>query len=101
MPAQVVWSLGSLADLTAIVSLIASDNPRAAERVASELKNRTRQLESFPKSGRDFDVTPRGEIRELVVPPYRIFYRLTEDREEVRIPRIWHAARGTPHLPPS
>jgi addiction module RelE/StbE family toxin len=99
MPAQVIWALSSLADLTAIVSLIAADNPAAAQRVAAQIRERTRQLESFPLSGPHYDFTPAGEVRELIIPPYRIFYRVTDDGKTVRILRIWHSARGTPDIP--
>ena len=100
MPAEVVWSFGSLAGLTAITSLIAADNPRAAQEVAAQIKARTRQLEQFPLSGRHFDRTPHGEIRELVVLPDRIFYLVREDRQRVSILRTWYTARGVPDLPP-
>jgi addiction module RelE/StbE family toxin len=98
MAAQVIWSLGSLADLTAIISLIAAENPPAAERVAASLRERVRQLDSFPLSGKHYDFTSRGEVRELVVPPYRVFYRLTDDQKILRILRVWHSARGLPEL---
>jgi len=98
MPAQVVWSVRSLADLTAIVAWIAADNPTAARRVADELRTRTRPLAHFPESDRFYDRHAIGDIREIVVAPYRIFYRLTDDAKTVRILRIWHAARGRPEL---
>lgn len=99
MPAQVIWGLGSLADLTAVVSLIAADNPAAAQRVSAAIRAATRQLEIFPLSGRHYDFTPAGEVRELIIRPYRIFYRVTADQKTVRILRIWHSARGLPDLP--
>jgi plasmid stabilization system protein ParE len=98
MPAQIVWALSGLADLTGIVSTISADNPREAQRVAEQLKTGTRQLGQFPLSGKHYDWTPRGEVREWVVPPYRIFYRLTDDQQVVRILRVWHAARGLPEF---
>jgi len=96
MPAQVVWSIRSLADLTAIIGWIAAENPSAAKRVGDELRLQTRQLENFPLSGRLYDRYAFGEVREIVVAPYRIFYRLTDDARTVRILRVWHAARGMP-----
>jgi toxin ParE1/3/4 len=99
MPAEIVWSPDSLDDVVQIVRHIGEQNPSAAEQVASHIRTRTRQLEQFPLSGRHYDMSPRGEIRELVVPPYRIFYRPTEDLRFVRILRVWHSARGMPELP--
>ena len=99
MSAHLVWALSGLADLGGIVSVIAADNPAAARRVADLIKTRTRQLEEFPLSGRHYDWTPRGEVRELIVPPYRIFYRLNSDQQQVRILRVWHGARGLPEIP--
>ena len=99
MPAHIVWALSSLADLTGIVSVISADNPPAAQRVAEQIKTRTRLLAQFPLSGKHYHWTPRGEVRELVVPPYRIFYRVAADSQVVRILRVWHAARGLPEFP--
>ena len=58
-----------------------------------------RQLTVFPLLGRLYLATPRGEVRELVIAPYRLFYRVAADGSNVRILRVWHAARGDPRLP--
>lgn len=99
MPAQVIWALSGLVDLGEIIETIAADNHAAAQRLAEQIKARTRQLEQFPLSGRHYDWTPRGDVRELVLPPYRIFYRVTDDRQIVRVFRVWHSARGLPEFP--
>lgn len=101
MPAHVVWALSGLADIAGVVSVIAADNPGAARRVGEQIKSRTRQLAEFPLSGRHYDWTPQGEVRELIVAPYRVFCRLSNDGQQVRILRVWHGARGLPEFPPS
>jgi plasmid stabilization system protein ParE len=40
-------------------------------------------------------------IREIVHRPYRIVYRVFEDRKTIEILRVWHAARGTPDIWPT
>jgi plasmid stabilization system protein ParE len=40
-------------------------------------------LESFPESGRVLPEASLPELREKVVPPYRVLYRLYDDRVEV------------------
>ncbi len=38
-------------------------------------------------------------IREVILPPYRIVYRVLAEKHVVAITRIWHGARGEPEIP--
>jgi hypothetical protein len=33
-----------------------------------------------------------------VVNPYRIIYRLKKNENQIEILRVWHGARGEPHI---
>jgi len=69
----------------------AQDVPDVGRRLASEIIERLRQLESFPDSGR---VVPEFEtpwLRELEHPPFRIVYR--RDEGLVTVVRIWRSER--------
>ena len=61
------------------VSYILQDNPQAAIRFRRKAERALRRLTRFPGSGRLIPKFPGLPFREVVVPPYRFFYRC-EDR---------------------
>ena len=52
---------------------------------------RVRSLADYPDSGRVVPELQRDDVRELIVPPYRVMYRRTADAVEIAAVR--HAAR--------
>ena len=80
------------------MAYIATDNPRAATKFGDACVEHSRQLIVFPRLGRPFLTTPHGEVRELIVAPYRLLYRVASDDSSVTILRVWHAARGEPPI---
>jgi addiction module RelE/StbE family toxin len=87
---RITWSEPALADLDAIHDYIARDSPHYAERFVQRLIAAADPLVDFPELGR---VVPEGDgrHREIVVPPYRILYRVADD--EVFIVTVIHGAR--------
>ncbi|WP_445158545.1 type II toxin-antitoxin system RelE/ParE family toxin [Halomonas sp. E14] len=77
----IVWLDGALADLSAIVSFIAEENPGAARRLKARLATAPLALSEHPY------LYPAGRVsgtRELVAHPnYLIVYRVTSTRIEV------------------
>jgi toxin ParE1/3/4 len=57
------------------VSYIQQDNPQAAARCQKRAERMLRRLTRFPESGRLIPEFPDLPFRELLVPPYRFFYR--------------------------
>ncbi len=80
------------------MSYIATDNPRAAIKFGESCVEHSRHLSVFPRLGRPFLPSSLGEVRELVVAPYRLLYRVASDDSSVTILRVWHAARGEPPI---
>jgi plasmid stabilization system protein ParE len=70
------------------VARIGQDNPGAASNVAEAVLLRIERLAGFPGLGRPGEV---DGTRELVIPPYVVVYRHTE--EVVEILQIWHGAQ--------
>jgi toxin ParE1/3/4 len=97
MARKVIWSDDAIADLAALVSHIAEDNRRAAERTGRAILEQARMLEIFPQAGRILPEDGRPSVREIQYPPWRIIYELP-DNDLVIILRIWHAARGQPEV---
>ncbi|MBS3918819.1 MAG: type II toxin-antitoxin system RelE/ParE family toxin [Deltaproteobacteria bacterium] len=78
---HVRWSDTSEKDLTDIIEYIAEDNPLNAYETFKKIKRKTFSLYTFPDRGRIVpELQDQGitQYRELVVPPWRIIYRISE-----------------------
>ena len=73
------------------VTRIRRDNPLAALRFRKEAESALRRLEKFPRSGRPIPEFPELPYREVIVAPYRFFYRT--ERQIVWIVAVWHGAQ--------
>jgi toxin ParE1/3/4 len=91
---KVVLSPRAIEDLRDIVLYVASNRPDAAELIGLALIEKTKVLGSFPFSGRVVPEFADRLIRELILKPYRIVYRVDEGSKSVGIARYWHGARG-------
>jgi addiction module RelE/StbE family toxin len=94
---RLIWSPRSLADLEAIREHIARDSEAYAGLVVARLVSAPSCLLEFPESGRMVPEFGRPNLRELVVRPYRLVYRLRG--ETVEVVTVFHAARMFPDLP--
>jgi toxin ParE1/3/4 len=77
---------------------IQRDNPDAARRVRLRAERLLRRLSRYPASGRLIPEFPELPYREVVIPPYRFFYRV--EAKVVWIVAVWHGAQlpGEPKL---
>ena len=55
---------------------IRADNPLAAQALLAKVTKSLRRLTSFPQSGRKIPEFPELAHREVIVAPYRFFYRV-------------------------
>ena len=74
------------------LAYIAAENPAAARRARDRVEKGLTRLAKFPNSGRRIPEFPELAHRELVVSPYRIFYRV--DRKVLWVVALWHGARN-------
>lgn len=95
---RLIWSPRAIADLEAIRNHIALDSEQYASLVVSRLIAATDRLLQFPESGRMVPEFGRPNLRELVLRPYRIVYRLQGD--VVEIATVFHGARMVRDLEP-
>lgn len=81
---QVLFTATAEADLEDIVEYIAADAPAAAERAVRRLQSATARLARHAASGRwvpELDETSEARaVRELVVRPWRVLYRIAGPR---------------------
>jgi toxin ParE1/3/4 len=90
---RVRWSLPAIHQLIAIRDYIASDNPAAANRVATDIMNAVDRLGTFPRMGRQ---GRNATFRELVISgwPYIVVYRIIDD--VIDVSSVIHTSRQWP-----
>lgn len=96
MDFKVIWSDAAIADLDDIGTFIASDNPRAAVKVAQGIIDHTGLLAGFPFIGPSYPRGSNGSLREIFFYSYRIFYDVSEATQSVEILHVWHMSRDEP-----
>ena len=99
MAFQIIWSEQARDDLQSIVLFIAQDNPPVAESFGYRLMSKVDVLAQFPQFGRVVPEEHDETIRELILHPYRIMYKVLAEKQIVAVARIWHGARGEPEIP--
>ena len=98
MAYKLIWSPAARDDLHDIVVFIARDNPERAMSFGYQLISETDRLQTFPRLGRVVPEYENENLREIILRPYRIVYRVNHERKVCEIARVWHAARGNPLL---
>ena len=90
---QIVWSIGSLRDLHEIYTYIAKDSEFHARIQIERIEFRVGLLERYPKLGKSLPEFHLWNYRELIVQPYRVIYRLSDDARLATIVAIVHGRR--------
>jgi toxin ParE1/3/4 len=93
MDYTVILSPKAVGDLEAIVRYIALTNPQAASKVGQNLLNKTKELSQFPFKGQKVPEFNNSNIRQVILKPYRIVYRVEEDKKRISVARFWHASQ--------
>ncbi|MGO8991455.1 MAG: type II toxin-antitoxin system RelE/ParE family toxin [bacterium] len=78
---DVLWSETSEKDLIDIVEYMAADSPSTAFEIFKEIKHKASRLYTLPDRGRIVpELRDQGIVlyRELIVPPWRIIYRISQ-----------------------
>lgn len=70
---------------------IRQDNPSAAASYREKVEKVLRRLEDFPESGRAIPEFPGLPHREVIIRPYRFFYRVVG--KNIWIVAVWHGAQ--------
>ncbi|MCK5035687.1 MAG: type II toxin-antitoxin system RelE/ParE family toxin [Candidatus Sabulitectum sp.] len=73
------------------ISYIRRDNPETATEFRISAENSLGRLIGFPKPGRNIPEFPYLPHRELLVKPYRFFYRKVD--KTIWIVAVWHCAQ--------
>ena len=73
------------------LSYIRKDKPSAAINFRNRAEKILRRLEHSPESGRVIPEFPELPYREVIISPYRFFYKIKAD--VVWIVAVWHGAQ--------
>jgi toxin ParE1/3/4 len=78
---DIIWAGVAENDLKEIIEYIATDSPANALKTLKKIKQKTSSLYTLPERGRIVpELQDQGILlyRELIVPPWRITYRISE-----------------------
>ena len=92
----ITWSPESIRDVESIRSFIAQDSPAYAELVVRRIVAAVERLTLFPESGRIVPERHDPDIREIIVAPFRVVYRLRPD--VVEIATVFRGSRAFPDI---
>ena len=70
------WSQQARRDLIAIFEYVARDNPAAARQLLATLKSSEALVLTHPLAGRVVPEFEVANIRERILPPYRVIYHV-------------------------
>lgn len=93
---KLIWSPQSVHDLETVRDYVAGDSPRYAALVVERIVQGVERLTSFPESGRVVPERSDPQLREVIVRPYRVVYRLRPG--VVEIVTVFRGSRMLPEL---
>lgn len=91
MSQRVLFTPAGREQFLAALAYIAADDPAAARSLRDRAGASLARLADYPESGRVLPEFPDLPFREVVVPPYRFFYRVRDDA--VWVVAAWHSAQ--------
>jgi addiction module RelE/StbE family toxin len=98
MDLRIFWTETATTDLRDIVKYIANDKPNAARRMGNAIIEKIESLCDNPYIGRKVPEKNDDLIREVILNPYRLIYKIDKDNKTICVTRIWHAYRGLPDI---
>ena len=91
MDFHIEYSPESVESLWQIATYLAEKSDTAPFTVLSMIRDKIDNLKTHPRMGKVVEKRPR--LRQIVADSYLVFYEVLDDRKQVRIADIIHAAR--------
>lgn len=91
MTRRVQFTPPGRAQFLAALAYIRADRPSAALAFRNHVNDSLSHLVKFPDAGRMIPEFPHLRFRELIIVPYRFFYRVEGDT--VWVVAVWHEAQ--------
>ena len=95
---KIILSRRAIKDIESVVRYISLDDTEIARKFAHRLIEKTKELKVFPEKGRIVPEFNDPNIRQLVLKPYRIVYRIEKAEKRISISRFWHSAKDNLEL---
>ena len=93
---KTMWTAGARTDLTELIVYIRQDRPAAARRLADRIRRQVQEAAELPGLGRMVPELGDESIRERILRPYRIVYRVESTR--IVILAVVHGRRQMPDV---
>ncbi len=97
---KIQWAEPAVLDLESIRDYIARDSEYYAAEFVGRILNAVENLSVLPGMGRKVPEIDDNKIREIIFNSYRIIYRVDDEKENVLILAVIHAARDMNILKP-
>ena len=88
---KILFTPSARTQIISAINYIQRENPEAARRFRHRVEVVLKRLIKFPNSGRRIPEFPSVPHREIIVAPYRFFYRVVG--EKIWIVAVWHGAQ--------
>jgi len=88
---KVRFTPSARAEFMGVLDYIRRDDPAAARRFRKKAERALRKLVRYPDSGRRLPEFSDLPFREVVVSPYRFFYR--KEGKTLWVVAVWHGAQ--------
>lgn len=90
------WTENALASLADSIAYLAQRSPEGARRAVDKIDARVAALAQLPRTGRPYPKVSDPNIRQVVVAPYVLVYRVSDDDQRVEVLMVRHSRRQRP-----
>jgi len=90
---NVRWTHAAIVQLELIHNYVAQTSPEYAQRIVERLTKRSKQVATFPLSGRIVPEYELNVVREVIEGSYRIVYLTKTEQEQIEILAVIHTSR--------
>jgi len=88
---KILFTPSARQQVISAINYIRRENPEASRRFRQRIEVVLKRLIKFPNSGRQIPEFPSVPHREIIVAPYRFFYRVVG--KKIWIVAVWHGAQ--------
>jgi plasmid stabilization system protein ParE len=88
---RVIWTERAVASVDDAVAFVGADSPTAAERLLIRILDSAESLSELTERGRIVPEIDDPQVRELIIPPYRLVYQY--DESQVQLLALLHSAQ--------
>jgi len=89
---RVYWTQPAAADLLEAAAFIRREQPAAARRLYDDVSKKTNLIRHHPLLGRVIPEFQNRFLRELVVSPYRLIYRVLAAESRIEVLAVVHGS---------